>query len=286
MGISNEDIKRINELYNKSKLVGLTEEEKKEQSFLRNKYIAAFRANLRGQLDSIRVMDEKGNKKELDVKKSLKAVIFDMDGVIFDSEKGVRDCWNIVAEKYGLKDIETVCDRCTGTTYEDTKRIFAEFYGKDVPYEDYKAECSALFHEKFDGGRLPMKKGVKEILEYLKERGISLAIASSTREVTVRKWLEQAGLTEYFDKIICGDMVKKGKPEPDIYIKACAELGNIRSGVFAIEDSYNGIRSAVAAGIDAIMIPDLLPVTKEMEEKAYKIFDDLLQLRDYFQEIA
>lgn len=283
MGISNEDIQRINELYNKSKLIGLSEEEKKEQSFLRNKYIAAFRANLRGQLNSIRVVDEKGNKKELDKKKHLKAVIFDMDGVIFDSERGVRDCWAIIAEKYGLKDIEKVCDRCTGTTYDDTKRIFEEFYGKDVPYEEYKAECSALFHERFDGGRLPMKKGVKELLDYLKERKIALAVASSTREVTVRKWLDQAGLTSYFDKIICGDMVKKGKPEPDIYIKACTELGGSGSGVFAIEDSYNGIRSAVMAGIDAIMVPDILPPTEEMRQKAQKIFDNLLEVKAYFE---
>lgn len=285
MGVTNEDIKRINELYNKSKLSGLTEEEKKEQAFLRNKYIAAFRANLKGQLDSIRVMDERGNKKELDVKKSLQAVIFDMDGVIFDSEKGVRECWEAVAEKYGLKDIISVCERCTGTTYEDTRRIFGEFYGKDVPYEDYKAECSALFHERFDGGRLPIKKGVKEILSYLKDRGIALAVASSTREVTVRKWLDQAGLTEYFDKIICGDMVENGKPAPDIYIKACEELGLTRTGVFAIEDSYNGIRSAVAAGLDAIMVPDLLPPTDEMKKKAHKIYKDLTEVMAYFKTI-
>lgn len=285
MSISNEDIKRINELYNKSKLVGLSEEEKKEQSFLRNKYIAAFRANLRGQLESIRVVDEQGNKRELENKTSLKAVIFDMDGVIFDSEKGVRECWEIVAEKYGLKDIGILCDRCAGTTYDDTKKMFAEFYGKDVPYDEYKAECSALFHERYDGGRLPMKKGIKEILTYLKERKIPLAVASSTREVTVKKWLDQAELTPFFDKIICGDMVEKGKPEPDIYIKACEELGGTRSGVFAIEDSYNGIRSAVAAGINAIMVPDILPPTEEMKKSAYRIFDDLLQTMDYFKEL-
>lgn len=285
MSITNEDIKRINELYNKSKLEGLTEDEKKEQSFLRNKYIAAFRANLKGQLNSIRVMDEKGNKKELERKKTLKAAIFDMDGVIFDSEKGVRECWEVVAEKYGLKDIITVCERCTGTTYEDTKRIFGEFYGKEVPYEEYKAECSALFHERYDGGRLPMKEGIKEILSYLKDRGVALAVASSTREETVKKWLNQADLTKYFDKIICGDMVEKGKPAPDIYIRACEELNVNRTGVFAIEDSYNGIRSAVAAGIDVIMVPDLLPPTEEMKEKAHKIFKDLIEVMEYFKEL-
>lgn len=285
MSITNEEIQRINALYNKSKLEGLTEEEKKEQSFLRNKYIAAFRANLKGQLNSIRVMDESGNKKELHSKKVLNAVIFDMDGVIFDSEQGVRECWLILAEKYGLKDILTVFKRCIGTTYEDTKKIFMDFYGEEVPYEAYKAEASALFHEKYDGGRLPLKKGVKEILSYLKERGVKIGLASSTREATIRKWLEQAKLTEYFDAIVGGDMVEKGKPEPDIYIKACEMLKVTRTGVFAIEDSYNGIRSAALAGIDPIMVPDLLPPNEEMQQKSHRICNNLVEVMEYFKEL-
>lgn len=285
MGISNDDIVRINALYNKSKLVGLTEEEKEEQKFLRNKYIAAFRANLKGQLNSIRVVDDTGKTRALDRKNTLKAVIFDMDGVIFDSERGVRDCWEVVAKRHGLKDIGLLCDRCAGTTYEETGKRFREFYGEEVPYEEYKAECSALFHEKFDGGKLPIKKGVRELLEFLKENQVKLAVASSTREVTVIKWLEQGNLLSYFDKIVCGDMVKAGKPEPDIYVKACEELGVTGAGVFAIEDSYNGVRSANAAGIDVIMVPDLLPPTEEMKRTAHKIFEDLLLVMEYFKSL-
>ena len=95
--------------------------------------------------------------------KDITAVVFDMDGVIFDSENKVMECWVETAEKYGIKDIEKLCRMCLGTNSAETRRIALEFYGKDFPYDEYKKEMSDLYHSRYDNGRLPMKEGVTSL---------------------------------------------------------------------------------------------------------------------------
>ena len=89
------------------------------------------------------------------------AVVFDMDGVIFDSERLVIECWKVIAGKYSIVDVETVCWECLGTNKEASRRKFLEYYGENFPYDAYKSEMSALYHERYSGGRLPMKPGIK-----------------------------------------------------------------------------------------------------------------------------
>lgn len=174
------------------------------------------------------------------------AVVFDMDGVIFDSERAVMNCWLELAQKYDIKDIEKPYFACVGTTMTRTREIMHETYGEDFPYDEYARESSLMYHEKYDGGKLPMKPGVMELLSYLKEKGKKIALASSTRRETVINQLRWAGIIDYFDVIICGDMVARSKPAPDIFLKACQELGVSPENTYAIEDSYNGIRAAHA----------------------------------------
>lgn len=214
-------------------------------------------------------------------KKDYNAVIFDMDGVIFDSERLVIECWEVIADKYGVVNVETVCRECLGTNKEVSKRKFLEYYGADFPYDEYKEEMSMLFHERSDRGKLPMKPGIKELLASLKENGKKVALASSTRRQVVIRELTDAGLVGYFDGIVCGDMVTRSKPEPDIYLKACECLGAAPKHAYAVEDSYNGIRSAAAAGLRPIMVPDLAEPTKEMEELSEIILPSLMEVRQY-----
>lgn len=215
--------------------------------------------------------------------KTFDAVVFDMDGVIFDSEKLVIECWGEVAQKYKIKDIEAACRECTGMNATATLERFKARYGQDFPYEQYKKEMSELFHHRYGGGRLPLKPGVKEILSFLKECDKKVALASSTRQDIVRQELTDAGIIKYFDEVVCGDMVKRSKPEPDIFIKACECLGVRCEDTFAIEDSYNGIRAASIAGNRAIMVPDLLEPTREMEEQAEVILPSLLHVIEYLK---
>ena len=214
-----------------------------------------------------------------------KKVVFDMDGVIFDSERGCLNIWKELAEENGLKDMEKVFIRCIGTTVVSTRKILKDAYGEDFDVEYFQKEASVRFHEKYDDGRLPMLPGAKEVLEYLKDNGYIVGLASSTREATVKQQLTDAGLIGYFDHITCGDMLKVSKPEPDIYLLACKNLNVLPKEAIAIEDSYNGIRSAHRAGMLPIMVPDLIPADEEMKELSFKIFNNLFEVIDYFRQI-
>lgn len=209
------------------------------------------------------------------------AVVFDMDGVIFDSERAVMQCWKEVASRHNIPDIEKAILACTGTTMVRTREIMLNLYGADFPYDEYARESSAIFHSRYDGGRLPMKPGVKELLTFLKERGKKIALASSTRQQVVTDELRDAGIIEYFDRIICGDMVSRSKPAPDIFLKACEELNVSPSDSYAIEDSYNGIRAAHAGGLHPIMVPDLLPADEEMQSLAEIVLPNLTSVIEY-----
>ena len=212
------------------------------------------------------------------------AVVFDMDGVIFDSEKRVVECWKVIADKYGVPNIEAACRECFGCNQAVAKERFLKRYGEDFPYAEYKKEMSDLFHERYDNGNLPMLPGVVEILTFLKENNKKIALASSTRRVSVESGLTWAGIIEYFDAIICGDMVERSKPEPDIFLKACHELGVEPRRAFAIEDSYNGIRAAHRGGLMPIMVPDMMEPNEEMEGLSVTIKESLLQVIDYLNE--
>lgn len=212
------------------------------------------------------------------------AVVFDMDGVIFDSERLVIECWKPIAEKYHIPDIEAACYECMGINATLTEQKMKARYGEEFPYQEYKAEVSAAFFEKTKDGKLPQKEGVKELLLYLKEHHIKTALASSTRREVVVRELKEGGLYEYFDVIVCGDMVSKSKPDPEIFLKACSLLQVLPKEAYAIEDSYNGIRSAHGAGMMPIMVVDLAPANEEMKELTTEIFDSLLQVKSYFEE--
>ena len=213
-------------------------------------------------------------------------VIFDMDGVIFDSERACLDTWTEAAAGYGITDVRDVFDRCIGTNKEQTRQIvevaYAATFGEGIA-DKILSESSRLFHEKYDGGKLPIKSGVKEILEYLKSENIRCAVASSTRKAVVEAELRDAGLIDYFEEIVGGDSVKVSKPDPEIYQMACEKMKIDPAGAFAIEDSYNGIRSAYAAGMRPIMVPDMIPADGEMFELSEVVRDNLMEVIEYFR---
>ena len=128
-----------------------------------------------------------------------------------------------------------------------------------------------------------MKPGVVELLTFLKEERKKIALASSTRRPTVVNQLKNAGILDFFDQVICGDMVERSKPAPDIFLKACEELGVKPECAYAIEDSYNGIRAAYAGKLHPIMVPDLLPETAEMRKKAEVVLPSLLEVISYLK---
>lgn len=210
------------------------------------------------------------------------AVIFDMDGVIFDSERLVLECWEKIGAKYHLEGMREAFLPCIGTNDIRTREIVLEHYGADFPYDEFRRESSLLYHGIVDQGGLPVKVGVQELLSYLAENDIPIAVASSTRLEVVMQELKHAGLYECFSVVMGGDQLKRSKPEPDIYLMTCEKLGVRPANAYAIEDSYNGIRSAYSAGMKPIMVPDMLPPTEEMRQKSVIVLDNLLQVKDWF----
>ncbi len=213
--------------------------------------------------------------------KEFEGIIFDMDGVLFDSERAIMNAWIELARRHNVKDIEKAYLLCTGVNVEKTKEIIMDYYGPDFPYDDYAKEATEIFFNIYSDYKLPMKKGVFELLDFLKENNKKIALASSTPNWLVKKELEAQGLIKYFDKIITGDMVKRSKPDPDIYLKAINALGVDASNLYAIEDSFNGVRSATSANLKTIMVPDLKKPDSEMQSLAITIEDDLLKVIDY-----
>lgn len=216
--------------------------------------------------------------------KKCSAIIFDMDGVIFDSERLVLECWEKVTQMHHMQGITEALTACIGTNAQKTREIVFDYCGEDFPYDELVKEASAIFHAKADAEGLPVKKGVRELLDYLKESKIPVAVASSTRVEVVTMELKQAGLYDYFQVVMGGDQLKRSKPDPDIYLMTCERLGVAPEEAYAIEDSYNGIRSSYSAGMRPIMVPDLLPATEEMKEKSVAVLKDLLQVKDFLSE--
>lgn len=213
-----------------------------------------------------------------------KQIVFDMDGVIFDTENLVLGCWRFVAEKYNIPHIEETYLRSIGTTSEETKDILYEVYGEDFFLPTFWQEWKQQYANRVAQSGLPVKRGVRELLGFLKINGYRIGLASSSRYEAVRANLTTAGILDFFEVIVGGDMVKRSKPEPDIYQCACEKMKIVPQETLAIEDSYNGIRSASRAGLSVILVPDLIPPNEEMEELAYAVFEDLIDVRNYLAE--
>lgn len=214
------------------------------------------------------------------------AVVFDMDGVIFDTERLVIEFWKEVAKKHNIPNIEHTCIQCLGTNRVRTREIFLENYGADFPFDPYRAEVTELFNTHYKGVPLPTKPGIRELLSYLQEQDIKVGLASSTAQHLVRDEIGTARLLPYFQTLVCGDMVEHSKPAPDIFLKACEILNADPTKSIAIEDSFNGIRSAHCAGMTPIMVPDQVQPTDEIRTLAFHVMPSLLDVLNWLKTLA
>ena len=216
----------------------------------------------------------------------MKAVVFDMDGVLFDTEALCMDSWIAVAKGQGITDMEQFFPCCIGRNLNDTTKLFREHYGEAYDYEAFRKEASKWFWGYIEEHGMPVKKGVNQILPYLKQNGYRIGLASSTGYNSVLDNLTRTAIVDYFEVLVTGDMIEHSKPRPDIYLLACRKLGVEPGEAYAIEDSPNGIRSAYAAGMKPIMVPDLIAPDEEMKEKVTAICRDLVEVMGYIDHDA
>ena len=205
-------------------------------------------------------------------------VIFDMDGLMLDTEKLLTRFWCEAAAFYGF---EMTTQHVLGIRSLAAK--YAEphlkgIFGESFDYRAVRAKRIELMNAYIENNGIEKKQGLDELLESLSERGIKLAVATATDRSRTQMYLEKAGVIRYFDEIITGDMIQNGKPDPDIYITAAKQLGLACGECIALEDSPNGIRSAYDAGCKPIMIPDLSQPDENTKALLYGCFSSLSEL--------
>jgi HAD superfamily hydrolase (TIGR01509 family) len=208
----------------------------------------------------------------------LHAVIFDMDGLMFDTERLAKEGWILFGQEHGIPITDEIIMSCIGVNAASLLKICNDCFGQGFPIEELRQSVGVYMRDSFDRDGMPIKKGLICLLDFLKEHGIPTAVASSSSQKTVSECLERAGLTERFSTLVCGDMVERSKPEPDIFLKAAEELGVLPEECVVLEDSRNGIKAAFAAGMFPIMVPDLIPSDVELVRLAYQIVSDLEQV--------
>ncbi len=208
----------------------------------------------------------------------MKAVIFDMDGILLDTESVCKVCWKRAASEYGIEGINEAYFRCVGQNTNDTLSVLEEYCSGKVATDVFYKRTSELFHVVEDDEGLKLMPFVLECLESLKKKGLRLAVASSTRWESVQRQLKNAGIFDFFETITTGDKVPHSKPAPDIYLKSLESLSLSAEECIAVEDSPNGVRAAVAAGIKCVMVPDQIQPDSEMKKSAWKILKSLNEL--------
>ena len=194
----------------------------------------------------------------------IKAVIFDMDGVLFDTERLGMIQQLKACREMGYPVTEALLMRTMGSSMAAARVILLNALGQDFPYEKMIGRWTELTFEDMAQNGIPQKPGVRELLGVLNERGIKAAVATSNNRSIVDRYMEQAGLTNSFDVVVCGDSIQKSKPDPDIYLLAAEKLGVAPVDCMGVEDSVNGVKAVRAAGMKSVMVPDMIPYTSEL----------------------
>lgn len=203
-----------------------------------------------------------------------------MDGVLFDTERLTQQTWLTVSREMGWPQVGEAYLEFVGQNRTDIFRKMVELFGQEFPKEAFMKVCSAYSQARMERDGVPVKPGVREILTFLKERGIPTALATSTGRPRTQRRLEMTGLAPYFSAAITGDQVVHSKPDPEIYLLACEALHTDPAHTLAIEDSRNGILSASRAGMPVIMVPDMIPPTPDLEALLLRRCSSLLEVRD------
>jgi HAD superfamily hydrolase (TIGR01509 family) len=201
---------------------------------------------------------------------AIKAVIFDIDGLMLDSERVSQRSWTQVMKAAGYQLSEEIYLKMIGRTEKDVKHILADAFGADFPFEEMYRQREVCFREMIARDGIPLKPGLIDLLTQVDALGLKKAVASSTYAMLAELKMASAGIRGYFQVIVTGDEVVNGKPEPDLFLAAARRIGIEPQNCLVLEDSQAGIQAAHAAGMYSILVPDMQPVEEGVSRLAYR----------------
>ncbi|MGG5370063.1 HAD family hydrolase [Enterococcus sp. AZ196] len=218
--------------------------------------------------------------------KKIKGIIFDMDGLLFDTESIYCDANLVVADKYDIPFTTETYARFIGISDEEVWAELHKMYADhgEETVQKFIDESWGMAHDRFKTGNVDLKPGVHELLAYLEEKDIPRVVASSNVRPVIEILLENAGIRNKFSDIISAEDVKLAKPDPEIFEIAAKRLGVDGADALVLEDSKNGILAADSAGVPVVMVPDILPPTDELKEKTEAVFTSLHEVIDFLED--
>jgi HAD superfamily hydrolase (TIGR01509 family) len=214
----------------------------------------------------------------------IELVIFDMDGVMFDTEKISHRSWKTLGKKYNYNIDDEIYKETVGLNIKSTKQVYIKHFGSDFPFEEMKDEEIKMMKDCILSEGAPLKEGVKELLSYFKNGDLKIALATSALKERAELLLEMSDTRKYFDVVTCGDEIKDGKPDPEIFLRTAEKLNCRPENCLVLEDSENGIKAAYRAGMLPILILDFIKPGKGIESMLFKEFENLREVKEYFED--
>jgi HAD superfamily hydrolase (TIGR01509 family) len=218
-------------------------------------------------------------------RKMVSGIIFDMDGILIDSERQSNEGWLWAAGQLGVDMPMWLIDSFKGAPAELCCKFFDDYYKGVIDYWEAKKLRTQHVYKIRETEGIPVKKGVKDIFEYIRNNGLKCAVATSTRRESAEKTLHEIGVWDYLDAVVYGDEVERGKPEPDIFLRAAKAIGVNPSEAVVVEDSINGIKAGYAADMRVVHIPDTIAIDDDIRKLTYMVCDDLNGLIDVVESI-
>lgn len=211
------------------------------------------------------------------------AAVFDMDGLMFDTERLAVEAWIDAGAEAGFEIGRPVIEATVGLDREGSRIALLAAYGSGFPYDAIRARRLQLAAQRIAANGVPIKEGLIELLRFLAGRGFLLAVATSTDRARVAKLLDGAGIAGYFQAVVCGDEVSRNKPDPEIYRAAAAKLCVAPEYCLALEDSPSGIAAARGAGMLPFMVPDIVKPDALTQSRLYREFVSLIEVMRFLE---
>lgn len=212
-----------------------------------------------------------------------RAIIFDMDGLMIDTERLALKAWQLAGADFGFPISEDIFITMVGRNRKDSDRTLVEIFGSDFPVHVVRDRYRTYLDSWIAEGGLSVKSGLLELLGFLDKISMPKAVATSTEYERAVHKLSLTNLLDRFPVVIAGDQIEKGKPAPDIFLAAAAQLGALPEDCLVLEDSDAGIQAAYDAGMTPVMIPDMKPPSAQSLALVHKIFGELGEFHDYLR---